>query len=714
VCRSPRRRILGPALAATIATVACASNPRGAPGRPPVFDGDVVGDGIDEGTRWLRALAGTEWDLERSSGHVRIFGGVELGGVVQSSVSKCGRWIVFCRVVHGGDIDLFRMHRDWHRPERLTESRSIEFDPSIGVDGVAAYARHDHRTTESVLIHDGRPIETEASLHKATCVGERTLLAHGSDLDKDGDRHWLVVVDRASGRATSLPTAIVIRSIVGVGGGRFVIEGHRSSDCRRVTAVYDVAAGRLSTPIDPRWNGLESPVTVPELRKELLALATRSLMSNDPMNNLSMGNNHLGRLSWKAAYRLGGLVDLLDAGIDRIGGLSTRDLADRSVRALLRSASRDSDLPGWPTLKYSISRSEELDLLVNNAAVMLPILRYLNSGVEPDPSLVQDAVDLAIAIFERNEALFDASAGVSGGYRFRRGEPFRYDGVCLPFNQQNLWGATLVELYRATGERRFLDRALELAESFRAEMTRLADGRLVWQYWPECFLRGWTADEDLSENTPDRKPAGEAWYEDVFHAKIDVDFIVRIMNATDESPFSDADRRGLVGTLRGMWMGETEWAFRVSGRSGVDRDRVENPRRWWFWGVCATAGALLAGLPVGPGRGGMVRSCSWGGPSRGVFLMGCLLVLEGYRPVTPGVGGVGEAQPVVSPRFRPSGSWVDLDPISIADRYRAGCPRWYPWFDDDQFVTYARLLAAIPEPLKAVEVDDDDSRRSAS
>lgn len=579
------------------------------------------GPGSPEGPA---ALEGVDHSLDGGSGVVRFFGSSEVDGVVQSRMSACGDWVVYCRVVEDGDVDLFRLHRSAKAAERLTDSRSIEFDPSIDTNGVVAYARHDYSTSQSVLVLDGREIDTGASLHKATGLGERHLLAHGSRLHPGGDEHWLVVVDREDRRSTLVPSELAIRSIRTLGADRFLLEGHRLSDCREVVAVYDASVGDVSPPPRREDADAEGPAGLEGVRGRLLDSARRSLRSNDPLNNLSGGNNDLGRLSWKAAGRLGGLVDLLDAGVDRLEGLSLAAIAGRTARALIGSFSNDPSMPGWVTRKYSIDRNDELDLLVNNATVILPLLRWINSDHCRDPVLARRVVESAKTIFDRNEDLFDPSLGAAGGYRFRRGTPYRLDGACLPFNQQNVWGSALVELHRATGDARFLNRANRLARTFRNEMRTTRDGRLVWEYWPRCVLEGWTPEDGVSENTPSRTPAVDPWFEDVFHAALDVDFMIRSSEASPDSPFSEEDFDALRRTLRGMERTPSVWSHRVSGSP----DAGDSP--------------------------------SGGGP-----------------------------------RFRPGIGWVDLDPMWMADRHGDGWPSWRPYFDEDPFVVYARLLSVL-------------------
>jgi hypothetical protein len=292
-------------------------------------------------------------------------------------------------------------------------------------------------------------------------------------------------------------------------------------------------------------------------------------MSKDPLCNLALANNYLGRLSWGVSYRLNGLLDLIQYGADLqspVGYAPLRNMARRCALNLIAGASADPLLPGWPTKKYSISRNTELSLMVNNAAVMYPLVRAYNLSVLEE-SEFQSLLPLLKQLVDFYEPDFDQNVGAGGGYRFHYGIEYHLDGVVLPFNMQNLFGLALLELYDATGDATYQNRALQLARTFRAELAYTADGRLLWHYWPHQYYDGWSEDEDISSNTPSQPASVDSRYEDYSHASINVLSILEVYarsRRTGEFIFTQQDLEALQQTLQGMKNG-FDWSRFISG-----------------------------------------------------------------------------------------------------------------------------------------------------
>ncbi len=133
---------------------------------------------------------------------------------------------------------------------------------------------------------------------------------------------------------------------------------------------------------------------------------------------------------------------------------------------LIHSGSIDQGNAGWPTRKYSIDHETEINLMVNNAAILYPLLRAYNMGVIKNKNSCKKLIQIAKLVYNQYEQDFDSSIGTDGGYRFRKGINFQWDGIALPFNQQNLFGLALIELYKTTGNSQYRNRAFQLARTF--------------------------------------------------------------------------------------------------------------------------------------------------------------------------------------------------------------------------------------------------------
>ncbi len=121
-----------------------------------------------------------------------------------------------------------------------------------------------------------------------------------------------------------------------------------------------------------------------------------------------------------------------------------------------------------------------------------------------------------------------------------------------------------MELYVATGNNKYKERAFALAELFKSEFVYTADNCLLWHYFPEEYYRGWSVDDNISVNTPSQVPSIDNLYEDVSHAGWNISFVVRFNELFPEEIFSDTDIDCLKNTLNSIRYGERYLRF-ISG-----------------------------------------------------------------------------------------------------------------------------------------------------
>jgi hypothetical protein len=162
-----------------------------------------------------------------------------------------------------------------------------------------------------------------------------------------------------------------------------------------------------------------------------------------------------------------------------------------------------------------------------------------------DPLMSKQIISIASRAFDYYERDYLEGTGL---YQFRRGENQIFDGVWLPYNMQNAFGLVLIELYRATGDSRYRDRVVELANTFRSEWTETED-RVFWHYWPARFFLGWNSDSNISMNMPQRDPATNPVFEDVSHAGINVRFVHEFRTHIADDVFTDSDIAKLNAAL---------------------------------------------------------------------------------------------------------------------------------------------------------------------
>jgi len=135
-----------------------------------------------------------------------------------------------------------------------------------------------------------------------------------------------------------------------------------------------------------------------------------------------------------------------------------------------------------------------------------------------------------------------------GLYRFQKGINFWADGICLPWNMQNAFALAMLEVYSATKEERYKNRLFEMADRFKKEFVYDGD-RVMWHYWASGYYEGWTKEDNISINTPDRAKSEDKLYEDLSHAGINVKFILEFNKAFPEKVFTISDVNKLHKTI---------------------------------------------------------------------------------------------------------------------------------------------------------------------
>jgi hypothetical protein len=140
-------------------------------------------------------------------------------------------------------------------------------------------------------------------------------------------------------------------------------------------------------------------------------------------------------------------------------------------------------------------------------------------------------------------------SGSSGYYIYRKGSPYWCDGVGVPFNQNLGLGRTMLKIYHATGETKYLDRVKKVAQHFKDNLT-LQNDRYVWNYWWGYGYNGWTSSQKISTNTPSY--SGYKKYEDFRHGAVDGDFVVMayeagiVFNETDIQRFANTVGKNIL------------------------------------------------------------------------------------------------------------------------------------------------------------------------
>lgn len=193
-------------------------------------------------------------------------------------------------------------------------------------------------------------------------------------------------------------------------------------------------------------------------------------------------------------------------------------------------------------------------------------------------------VDAAIAFHRREYWVNNVGYGA---YKWIKETPVPADGSNQPQNQCNMLGATVAELYRATGSSAYAAQVGELKRGFRASFT-YANDAYYWPYWGtrSAAYAGWSATgytaQDVSSYTQTFTAAKQI--EDISHAALNLEFAIaayRTGLAAPDSSFTTTDMQRLANTyLRYIANGATGAHLNINGTGTAGPGFIDQVPRW--------------------------------------------------------------------------------------------------------------------------------------
>jgi hypothetical protein len=243
----------------------------------------------------------------------------------------------------------------------------------------------------------------------------------------------------------------------------------------------------------PRWNVAKSKADIADLMLFDLSRTGLNGVANFGENNLE------GRLAWSQAYYLNGLLSILELS-DQLG--LSEDFKGDVRNRYLAEIDELADLalqpyPGFMVKRYSLDR-EPLISLLHIGRVLKPVWRgsYLLSS--------QTLAKFGVigAQFAQGEGAIEKfdppTEGASARAHMRKYVPLGSDGADLPWNVRSSWIEGLSWSPRKPAE------MTEIARNLCEHFIKKALGNLPekWPYASGNSLSGWSADENVSANTP--------------------------------------------------------------------------------------------------------------------------------------------------------------------------------------------------------------------
>lgn len=193
---------------------------------------------------------------------------------------------------------------------------------------------------------------------------------------------------------------------------------------------------------------------------------------------------------------------------------------------------RGQTLPGWRNFNVTVGKTSPMLIGVDAGNITYGMTMFARV-VRATPALgtiprYADAADACVAASAAAVAVHDEDFKIissrTGSYTFKKGSPYEVDGIEYPTNMDLAIGATVLNLWHLTGERRYYDRARLLARHWRDDWSHLADGAIVWPHqhkdsWP---YRGWSEADGVSVNMPSYNPNTRV--EDLSHGQMCIEF----------------------------------------------------------------------------------------------------------------------------------------------------------------------------------------------
>jgi hypothetical protein len=250
--------------------------------------------------------------------------------------------------------------------------------------------------------------------------------------------------------------------------------------------------------------------------------------------------NDWGRLAWDESYALEFLITAYQAFSDdyfreefvnHAGPL----LGNMDINLGIADYNGLSTY-GWSATRYSIDKVSRKRDVVHDGMIGVPLAKYImltKDETHLDSELEQDLLDVLLNLVmlhdeewvEHETDDLAITEEIEGYYIFPEGSPAEFDGVNLPFNQQNRFGTLLVQLYEISGEPRYLDMALKMGSVFQRHLIP-SNGGYSWPYWWGKAATGWNEDDDVSANTPTYD--GHQGLDNIDYATLELEFVTAL------------------------------------------------------------------------------------------------------------------------------------------------------------------------------------------
>jgi len=295
--------------------------------------------------------------------------------------------------------------------------------------------------------------------------------------------------------------------------------------------------------------------------------------------------NESGALAWNQGPVMYSYLRMYEATGDKVyldrfivhadSVLKTRD----SVRGV--TDYRGLSLPAWRAGSSYTLGSKFYIFAAHTGMIVSPMADFARIVKEENLQEYQAKAALYLQAAKDAVAVHDdewVDEGGQGYYRSRKGAPIWSDGVGLPFNMYTIMGEAQINLYLATGESIYRERAEKMARHFKNHLTlNQTTGAYVWNYWWGIAFTGWTSANNPTTNTPEYK--GYRVIEDINHGVLEMRFVEKAYRADIVFTDTDMDRFGNT-VSKNMIKTNTSVSLYVNGNGAAD-----SPLRLGGWSM---------------------------------------------------------------------------------------------------------------------------------
>lgn len=409
--------------------------------------------------------------------------------------------------------------------QKTRNEYGIEYTPCINDNGVYAYALYDDSVVKSSVYIDKFEIYRGGIIEIWKLTDKKCFFSE-YDLNTNIGRLWVYDLDVKSLEEVISSENNCIKQVSFKKNGEILIEKYNINTGRTtISKLKDGTETEILNDLSEIW--MEESGDIYRIsgndNGKYIFNALYQYYEVQEHNPFSLGNDFAGRITWTMADRLNGLVELYEKTKSENVKSSIVSVCEN-----LCSVTNDNlNIVGddicdelWSSSKYSLDKKTPRTDLVAAGQILYPLLKAANLGILDE--------NMEKRIIEMGESAFGwfEKEWCCGHYSWRYESEYIFDGIELPWNQQNIWGVALIELWKATGDIKYYQRCREMMECFKEEWEYIAeDERMIWHYWPVSFYEGWKKEEMRSANTPKREAAQDILYEDTSHAAINAKFV---------------------------------------------------------------------------------------------------------------------------------------------------------------------------------------------